>query len=170
MTAKNKTNSYQCQVLRMGNTQQSMKTVVIVAGGFDPFHDGHLDHLLKASRIGDELVVLVSNNQDMTRKKGKCCLDLGLRIKILELVLAYHGINGYVRPTMDSDGTQTITLNHVARLYSGWKIVFAKGGDRTMENMPPGEIDICSRMGIEIMYGIGDKLNSSTDIAIKMET
>jgi cytidyltransferase-like protein len=141
----------------------------MLAGGFDPFHDGHLDHLLKASRLGDKVIVLVSNDQDMVRKKGKYCLELGLRIKIVGLIMDYYGIDGYARPTEDSDGTQARTISHVAELHKGSKIMFAKGGDRTKENMPQNEIDACARLGIEIVYGVGDKLNSSTGIVAKME-
>ena len=148
-----------------------MKTVVVIAGGFDPFHDGHLDHLLKASRLGDRVMVLVSNNQDMVRKKGKCCLELGLRVKILELILSYYSISGYVLPTIDTDGTQAKTLARVAKIYKSkrWTLLFAKGGDRTRKNMPLGELEVCDRLGVQIVYGIGDKLNSSTSIADRMK-
>ena len=146
-----------------------MNTLVVIAGGFDPFHDGHLDHLLKASRLGDRVIVLVSNDQDMVRKKGKCCLDWELRVEIMDLVMTYYNVPGCAIPTMDSDGTQAKTLFSIAGAYKGWNIIFAKGGDRTRENMPPGELEVCARLGIAIRYGIGDKLNSSTDLANRRE-
>jgi len=33
--------------------------------------------------------------------------------------------------------------------------IFAKGGDRTPENMPTSEVELCKRLGIKIIYGVG---------------
>ena len=134
--------------------------IVAIAGGFDPLHEGHLDHIIKAAKLGDYLLVLVSNDADMIRKKGRCNIPLEHRIRIVELILKGLGIPGIVRPTMDTDGTQTNTLLYYL------PDILAKGGDRTPINMPKNELLMCKALGIEIVYGIGDLLNSSSKMVM----
>jgi len=70
------------------------------------------------------------------------------------------GINGEVLPTLDRDGSSVETL----RVYK--PDIWAKGGDRTPDNMLQSEIDVCKEIGCEIVYGVGDKLNSSSKMKI----
>lgn len=136
------------------------KKTICVAGGFDPFHEGHLLHIIKATKLGNFLYVFVSNDEDMVRKKGKCNIPLGWRIEIVQLILKGLGIKGMVVPTMDTDGTQAQTLSHYK------PDIFAKGGDRTPDNMPRNEIKVCKEIGCEIVYGIGKQLNKSREMVM----
>ena len=133
------------------------KVVVAVAGGFDPFRSGHLHHFQKAKELGDILVVLVSNDTDMIHKKGYCLLPIEERI---ELLRNQKGVDHVVQ-TLDIDGTQAKTLEYIH------PDIFAKGGDRTPANMPANEIEACERLGIKIMYGVGDLETSSSDCVRK---
>jgi len=133
---------------------------VAIAGGFDPFHHGHLDHLKKAMALGDYLIVLVSNDRDMIRKKGGAAIPLEKRIEIMEIILKGLGYAGEVLETIDKDGTQAETLRMVR------PNIFAKGGDRTPDNMPQNEIEACREIGCKIIYGVGKRLASSTDLWI----
>ena len=133
---------------------------VAIAGGFDPFHEGHYDHLIKASKLGDYLIVLVSNDADMIRKKGKCNIPIWFRIFTIEAIMLKGGIQGEVIETFDEDGTQAETLRIVR------PDIFAKGGDRTPDNMPLEEIRVCEQIGCRIAYGVGDKGNSSSGMEI----
>lgn len=133
---------------------------IAVSGGFDPLHEGHLEHLIEASKLGDKLLVFVSNDYDMVCKKGKCNLPLWLRITTVELWLKHYGINGLVIEALDKDGTQRKTLSHFK------PDIYAKGGDRTPDNMLQCEIDVCEREGIQIVYGIGRQLNQSSRMVI----
>ena len=127
---------------------------VAVAGGFDPLHIGHLRHFQKAKNLGDYLIVLVSNDEDMVRKKGYCFMPLEERVEILRALSCVDE----VVPTIDSDGTQYRTLQLVK------PDIFAKGGDRIPENMPEKEIQICNKLGIQIVYGVGEQIKSSSQI------
>lgn len=126
----------------------------------DPFHDGHLQHIKKAMELGDYLIVLVSNDADMVRKKGKCNIPLASRMEIVELILKGLGFPREVIETIDKDGTQAETLRVVK------PDKFAKGGDRTPDNMPQNELDACQEIGCEIVYGVGEQLNQSSKVEL----
>ena len=135
-----------------------MKTV-IVAGGFDPPHRGHCDHLKKAKALGDRLTVITHPDYVLVKKKGYCLLPLADRIENLR---ENRRVDDVV-VSIDEDGTVTKTLEMIRQTVSG-DLIFAKGGDRTPETMPEGEIIACKKLGIKIVYGIGDKLGSSRDL------
>jgi len=124
---------------------------VAVAGGFDPLHIGHLEHIRKAKKLGDWLVVIVNPDADLIRKKGYVFMPLEHRKAILE---ALREVDEVV-VSIDSDGTVAKTLKLIK------PDIFAKGGDRTPDNMPQNEIDACQEIGCKIVYGLGDKLDSS---------
>ncbi len=135
------------------------RTVVMVSGGFDPYHRGHREHILKASKLGNYLVVAVNSDDDMIRKKGYCYELLWFRKETIRGLLLLYKIEGEVIDVIDRDGTVTKTLKKVK------PTIFAKGGDRKPNNMPKSEVDACQELGIEIRYGIGRKLNASSRLA-----
>lgn len=130
---------------------------VAVAGGWDPLHIGHLRHVEAASGLGDWLVVLVSSDEDMVRKKGFVFMPLYERVEILK---ALRWVDEVVI-TIDKDGTMAKTLRMVR------PDVFAKGGDRTPDNMPTNEIEVCNEIGCKIVYGVGKQLQSSSALVRK---
>ena len=135
------------------------EVIIAVAGHYDPLHNGHLDSFIKSVKLGNRLLVFVSNDNDAIRKKGFVCFPQKLRIVIIKKVLEYYKIKGDVVPTLDIDGSQCKTLEYYR------PDVFAKGGDRDKIHMNQDEIKVCERLGITIVYGCGDLLNSSTKIA-----
>lgn len=137
-----------------------MTIKVAVAGGWDPFHEGHLHHIIEAAKLGDYLIVLVSNDEDMIRKKGKCNIPMWFRMKTVELWLKEYSIDGVVVPTIDEDGTQAKTIKMVK------PNIFVKGGDRIPDNMPQNEIAACEEVGCKIVYGVGKQLNQSSKMKI----
>ena len=126
--------------------------IVCVAGGFDPLHIGHIKHLKKAKEFGDFLIVLVSNDDDMSRKKGYCFMPIKERIAIVKSIRYVDK----VIETMDSDGTQAKTIRFLR------PDIYAKGGDRTPDNMPENEVQACYEVGCTFKYGIGKIENSSS--------
>jgi len=130
------------------------RKVVAIAGGFDPLHIGHLDHIKKARRLGDVLVAIVSSDDQLITKKGYCFLPLSQR---LEIVKSIRYVDEVVI-SADEDGTCTEALKEIR------PDIFAKGGDRTPSNMPESEIRACEEIGCQIVYGVGDRLDSSRDI------
>lgn len=132
---------------------------VMIAGKFDPLHDGHLDHIIKASALGDQLIV-VTHTDEVINKLRPCQVPLWARMFTLKAVLNYIGIEHEIILALDSDGTVAKTLQKVR------PDIFAKGGDRTKTNMPQAELDICAEIGCRIIYGVGDLLNASSKLQL----
>ena len=130
-----------------------MKTVA-VCGAFDPFHIGHLEHLRLASKLGDRLIVILNSDEDVIKKRGIVFMPMGQRYQILKSLRMVDD----VMICIDNDGTVANTLLMLK------PNIFAKGGDRIPETMPKSEIEVCRRIGCEIVYGIGDVLSTSTDL------
>jgi cytidyltransferase-like protein len=125
-----------------------MKRIVVVAGGYDPIHDGHRSNMAEAKKLGDLLVVIVHPDRIMVKKKGFCYQPLRERIKALykeECVDA-------VMISIDDDGTVAKTLEMIRPHF------FCKGGDRAPDQhaLPQSEIDVCEKIGCQIVYGVGE--------------
>ena len=128
---------------------------VAVAGAFDPYpHAGHLEHIRLAHALGDYLIVIMNHDWDVIRKHGAVFTPMGQRYMMLR-------DNRYVDEiiiSIDCDGSVAKTLLMVKPQ------IFAKGGDRVESNMPQSEIEVCKKIGCEIVYGVGESLDSNTDI------
>ena len=134
----------------------SLKTVAITLS-FDIFHEGHKDHIEKASKLGDKLIVIVDPTDLLLAKKHYEAIPQSSRLRLAGMV-KWLNPNNEVVLSVDKDGTVAETLRLIK------PTIFAKGGDRTPDNMPQNEIDMCKKIGCEIVYGIGDRLDSSQDI------
>lgn len=133
------------------------KKVVIVTGGFDPVHSGHISYIHAARELGDYLVVGVNSDEWLTRKKGKPFLPLKERYAIM---YAMKGVDHVVKFD-DSDGSAKDAIRQVRRLFPFAEIVFANGGDRTKENIPEMNTDDGN---VRFVFGVGgqQKENSSS--------
>ena len=133
------------------------RTTVLITVGFDIFHEGHKDHIEKASMLGDKLIVSVSPTSALISKKGYEAIPQDARLRLAEIVKWLNPDNEVVL-SIDKDGTQAETLRWLRPQ------IFAKGGDRVPGNMPQNEIDVCNELSIELVYGVGDLLDSSQAI------
>jgi len=127
----------------------------LVAGDFGRLHDGHLDHIIKASMICDFLYVVTHTDESIEQRKGYKPIPLWARLWYLTGILRLLRKDGEVLLSYDHDGTIANTL----RVIRPDRLI--KGGDRTPDNMPAAELTVCRELGIEIVYGIGDQLNES---------
>jgi cytidyltransferase-like protein len=135
---------------------------VIVSGGFDPIHSGHIELLKKASSLGDKLIVGVNSDAWLSRKKGKPFMPFNERKKVLESIKWVDEVWEFD----DSDNSACkllesvieYTLRH-SNIFDPPEIIFANGGDRTEKNIPEMKVN-----GVEFVFGIGgdDKKNSSS--------
>ena len=140
------------------------ETIVVVSGGFDPIHSGHLRMFEAAKKLGDRLIVAVNSDDWLTRKTGRPFMPLCERYKIVQ---ALHMVYDVELDFDDSDGSSVQALINIKRRYPTARIIFANGGDRTKENIPEMSVS-----GIEFKFGVGgeDKANSSSWILQEWKT
>jgi len=134
-----------------------MKKAVIVSGYFNPLHKGHLELFEKAKEVGDLLIVIVNNDKQRELKGSKFFQDQDERIRIIRAL----SIVDIAWISVDKDSTQNATLKlMVDKFYGSMKLAFANGGDQNNDTIP--EAEICRMFDIELIDGLGDKIQSSS--------
>ena len=136
-----------------------MKLIVLITGGFDPLHSGHVAYIKAARELGDVLIVGVNSDAWLRRKKGQEFMPWEERATI---VAALHYVDRVINFD-DSDGSAKDAVRKVRAIDPGAQIIFANGGDRTKENIP--EMDLLEEMlHLDFVFGVGgeDKKNSSS--------
>ena len=136
-----------------------MKKIVITSGFFNPLHIGHINLIKAAKEMGDFLVVVV-NNDGQVKVKGSA--EFMPEYERMEIIKALRAVDE-VFLSIDQDGYIPKSLAAVAQKYPAAELVFAKGGDRNISNLPESEKKICERFNITIVSGVGgDKVQSSS--------
>lgn len=139
----------------MKNKEQK-RIIVAVSGGFDPIHIGHIRLFQEAKELGDELIVILNNDNWLMAKKGHVFMPEHERKEVLEalssvdeVILTKHAEN----PKDMSVCTELISLK---------PHVFANGGDRTLRNI--SEVEVCEKIGCQMVFGVGQggKVQSSS--------
>jgi D-beta-D-heptose 7-phosphate kinase/D-beta-D-heptose 1-phosphate adenosyltransferase len=132
-------------------------TVVVITGGFDPLHSGHISYINAARNLGNTLVIGVNSDEWLARKKGRSFMPFEDRIAIMQ---SLQGVD-YAIPFNDKDDSAKDAILWARKVFPQSKIIFANGGDRTLNNIP--EMDIIDD-NIEFVFGVGgaDKMNSSS--------
>ena len=137
-----------------------MSKVVLVTGGFDPLHSGHIAYFKAARELGDHLVVGLNSDAWLTRKKGRPFMPIQERaaiVKELECVDEVITFN-------DNDDTACLAIGQVlSTKATSWKLIFANGGDRTNKTTPEYAA-WSNHPDVTFAWGVGgkDKKNSSS--------
>ena len=130
---------------------------IIVSGYFNPLHKGHLDLFQKAIAYGDQLWVIVNSDLQRQLKGSKEFMDENERLII---VRAIKNVDKALI-SIDKDKSQCVTLKYLVDKYSkGFNLYFANGGDQNNDSIP--EASICKENGIELIDGLGSKIQSSS--------
>jgi cytidyltransferase-like protein len=129
--------------------------IIAVSGYFDPLHIGHIELFKLAKALGDKLIVIVNNDKQTEMKKGKYFMPVEERKKILEELKCVDEV--FI--SVDEDRTVRESLKTVK------PHVFANGGDRNNSEIP--EVEVCKILGIEIVDGLGAKIQSSSELIRK---
>ncbi len=134
-----------------------MKNIVLITGGFDPLHSGHIAYIKAAKALGDILVVGVNSDDWLTRKKGRSFMPYMERASVVRSIV---GVD-FVIDFNDSDNSAKHAIWMVRQSYPQDKIIFANGGDRTDVNIP--EMDVEDN-NLQFVFGVGgfNKANSSS--------
>jgi len=137
--------------------------IIIVSGGFDPIHSGHIAYFNDARALGDKLVVALNSDNWLINKKGKFFMPFEERKAIIENLSSVDSVIDF---DDDGIGSATNALIKVKEMYPNDDIAFANGGDRNKGNIPEMSVD-----GIEFLFSVGgdDKKNSSSWILKKWQ-
>ena len=134
------------------------RPLIAVSGGFDPVHIGHIRMIQDASRYGDVLVI-INSDEWLMRKKGYVFMPWKERAEIMGNI---KGVT-IVTAVDDNDGTVCEAIGRHR------PDAFAYGGDRKSENTP--EMDLCEELGIQMMWAVGgsNKPQSSSWLVNKLK-
>lgn len=134
-----------------------IKKIVVTSGYYNPIHIGHINLMREAKKIGDFLVVIVNNDEQVKVKGSFPFMPEQERV---EIVKALSFVDEVVL-SADSDKAVSKTLEQIFQRYNDKKLFFAKGGDSTMENVP--ELSICEKYNANLILAVGgNKVQSSS--------
>ena len=130
---------------------------VLVTGGFDPIHSGHIEYLKSAKSLGTRLIVGLNSDDWLRRKKGQAFMSISERMSIISNLVMVDEVIAFD----DTDGSAKDAILQVRKKYPRDFIVFANGGDRTKDNIP--EMSVADD-GVDFKFGVGgsNKKNSSS--------
>lgn len=138
-----------------------MEKIVLVTGGFDPLHSGHIAYFKAAKQLGDRLVVGCNSDAWLARKKGAPFMPFEERAAIIEALACVDEVISFA----DSEDGSAHQAIHKLKSTTGYgqTIVFANGGDRGTDNTPEQRI-YGDDPQVEFVFGVGgeDKRNSSS--------
>ena len=133
------------------------KKSIIVSGYFNPIHKGHLEYFNTAKALTDELFVIVNNDYQRALKGS---IEFQLEEERMIIVSNIKAVDKAIL-SVDTDRTVCKTIAAIAKEYGeSYSLAFANGGDQNNETIP--EKSICETMGIELLDGLGDKIQSSS--------
>jgi len=134
---------------------KKQKKVVATSGYFDPLHHGHIELFKLSKKLGDHLIVVINNDNQTIQKKGFCFMPANEKAKIIAELKPVDTV--FI--SIDEDQSQCKTLEYLK------PHIFAKGGDRYAYEIP--ETPICKKHNIEIIDGVGAKVQSSSELIKK---
>tara|TARA_B100001059_G_C17729361_1_gene525313 strand:+ start:739 stop:1158 length:420 start_codon:yes stop_codon:yes gene_type:complete len=133
------------------------KKIVIVSGYFNPLHKGHIEYFHNAKKLGDKLFIIINNDFQRKLKGSKKFMNENERL----LIINELKITDKVFLAIDKDKSVVKTIEYIHSIYSDTnKIYFVNGGDQNNKNIP--ECEVCERLKIKLIDGLGDKIQSSS--------
>jgi cytidyltransferase-like protein len=130
--------------------------IVVVSGGFDPIHSGHISYFKSAKELGEKLIVALNSDAWLIKKKEKFFMPFEERKIIIENLSMVDEVIDF---DDDEFGSASQALVKIKGFYPNDEIIFCNGGDRTKDNIPEMQIkDVLFEFGV----GGEDKKNSSS--------
>jgi D-beta-D-heptose 7-phosphate kinase/D-beta-D-heptose 1-phosphate adenosyltransferase len=139
--------------------RKKKKIVVAVSGGFDPPHLGHLRLFKEAKKLGDELVVILNNDNWLMAKKGYVFLPQKERKALIESI---RWVDKVILTSHPKNPKDMSVSKELMKLKPN---IFANGGDRTRKNIP--EVEVCRKIGCKMVFGVGGKKIQSSSWLVK---
>ncbi len=139
------------------------RPIVVASGGFDPLHTGHITYLQRAKELGATLIVILNNDNWLRAKKGYIFMPEQERMTILK---ALRCVDEVILTKHLPDTKDLSVCYALAEIHKSIGIdIFGKGGDRTATNIP--EYAVCNKLGIKMVFGLGDKVQASSELVKK---
>lgn len=133
------------------------KKAIMVSGYFNPLHKGHIEYINTAKNLAEVLFVIVNNDHQRALKGSKEFQKETERLFIVRNLKAVD----YALLSIDSDRTVCATIAEIAETYGQtYELAFANGGDQDNQSIP--EAQVCKKLGITLIDGLGDKIQSSS--------
>jgi cytidyltransferase-like protein len=137
--------------------------IVVVSGGFDPLHKGHVRLFNEAKKLGHKLICGLNSDAWIVRKKGQVSLNFGERTEIISSFRAVDEVISF----NDSDDSAINLLTRIHSLYPECSICFVNGG--TMEERNTPESGFCRAYGIDMLWNVGGDSPRSTKKRVKSD-
>ena len=133
------------------------KKAIMVSGYFNPLHKGHIEYINTAKNLAEVLFVIVNNDHQRALKGSKEFQNETERLFIVRNLKAVD----YALLSIDSDRTVCATIAEIAETYGQtYELAFANGGDQDNQSIP--EAEVCKKLEITLIDGLGDKIQSSS--------
>lgn len=144
-----------------------MTHIVLVTGGFDPLHSGHIEYFKEAKKLGLKLIVGINSDEWLTRKKGQPFMSWEERASIIRELKVVDEVIDF----NDTNNSANFAIYKCLQKYPNSKIIFANGGDRVNENTPEFKT-YGNTPWVEFAWGVGgnNKRNSSSWILDSWKT
>ena len=149
--------------------------VILMSGGFDPVHMGHIECIQNGLELADEVWIGLNSEKWLRNKKGKSFMSEKERSYIMKHIKGVEWT--YVMNPKDPQDNTACDFIERAKLewqrrgnkWENGTFAFGNGGDRVAGGVPPAEEDLCNQLGIDMVWGLGDKIQSSSWLLEKFQ-
>jgi cytidyltransferase-like protein len=139
-----------------------IKTLVIASGYFNPLHRGHIEYLKRSKELGDSLIVIINNDMQVGLKGSKPFQDELERKDIIDELKCVN----YTLISIDDDRSVKRSIEFIHKFLKADKYLFTNGGDQFGDTIL--EKDLCNELGIHLVDGLGEKIQSSSELKNKL--
>ncbi len=147
--------------MKLSKVIKKKPKVVMVSGGFDPIHHGHIRYFKDAKKLGDKLVVVINNDHWIRLKKGHGFMSAKERA---EIISAIRDVDAVFISLHKKNTKDMSVCSEILKIKPD---IFANGGDRFADNIP--EFKLCNDLGIKMVFNVGKggKVRSSSELLKK---
>lgn len=139
-----------------------IKKLVIASGYFNPLHRGHIEYLRRSKELGDSLLVIINNDMQVGLKGSKVFQD---ELERRDIIDELKSVN-YSLISIDEDRSVKRTIEFIHKFIKADNYIFTNGGDQFGDTIL--EKDLCKQLGIELVDGLGEKIQSSSELKNKL--
>jgi cytidyltransferase-like protein len=133
-----------------------IKTLVIASGYFNPLHKGHIEYLKRSRELGDSLIVIINNDMQVGLKGSKSFQN---ELERKDIIHELKSVD-YSLISIDEDRSVKRSIEFIYKFIKADKYIFTNGGDQFGDTIL--EKDLCNELGISLVDGLGDKIQSSS--------